>query len=146
MTLAVVAALAAGVADLADMGEAVGGLMQKGAEHVDRAALEAFATDQHLGPVGELVGAGELPAGGGEVTEIQPPAPGVAAGGDHDHDLGDVGVVAADAGPGVFQGGDQAAGGTVDRRRGGHGLLALSPAAVANCPALTGALSALRSA
>jgi hypothetical protein len=45
----VVAALAAGVADLADTGEVVSGLMQQGAEHVDRAASEAFAADQHLG-------------------------------------------------------------------------------------------------
>jgi hypothetical protein len=44
------------------MGEAVGCFMQQGAEDVDRAALEAFAADQHLGPVGRLVGAGELPA------------------------------------------------------------------------------------
>jgi hypothetical protein len=35
----VVAALAAGVADIADRGEAVGGLMQQGAEDIDRAAL-----------------------------------------------------------------------------------------------------------
>jgi uncharacterized protein YoxC len=40
------AALAAVVADLADMGQAVSGLMQQGAENVDRAALEAFAADQ----------------------------------------------------------------------------------------------------
>jgi hypothetical protein len=94
--------------------------MQQGAEHVDRAALEAFAADQHFGPFGGLIRA-ELPAPCGEVTQIQPPAPGVAAGGNHDHDLGDVGVVGADGGPGVFQGGDQAAGGgTVDRWRGGH--------------------------
>jgi hypothetical protein len=33
------------------MREAVGGLMEQGAEHVDRAALEAFAADQDLGPV-----------------------------------------------------------------------------------------------
>ena len=62
MTLAVVAALAAGVADLAGMGEAVGGLVEQGAEDVDRAALEAFAADQHLGPVAGGVGAGELSA------------------------------------------------------------------------------------
>jgi hypothetical protein len=37
----VVAALAAGVADRAGMGEAVGGLVQQGAEDVDGAALEA---------------------------------------------------------------------------------------------------------
>jgi uncharacterized protein YoxC len=40
------AALAAVVADLADMGQAVSGLMQQAAENVDRAALEAFAADQ----------------------------------------------------------------------------------------------------
>jgi hypothetical protein len=33
------------------MREAVGGLMEQGAEHVDRAALEAFAADQDLRPV-----------------------------------------------------------------------------------------------
>jgi hypothetical protein len=43
--------LAAGVADRAGMGEAVGGLVQQGAEDVDRAALKAFPADQYLGPV-----------------------------------------------------------------------------------------------
>jgi hypothetical protein len=56
------------------MGQAVGGLVQQGAEHIGGAALQAFAADQDLGPVGGLVG--ELPAGGGEVTEIEPPAAG----------------------------------------------------------------------
>jgi hypothetical protein len=103
------------------MGEAVGGLVQQGAEDVDGAAVEAFAADQNLGPVAGGVGAGELPSAGGEVAEIQPPAAGVAARGDHDHDLGDLGVAVADGGPSVFQGGDQAAGGgPVDRWGGGH--------------------------
>jgi hypothetical protein len=93
--------------------------MQQGAEDIDRAALEAFAADQHLGPVAGLVG--ELPAAGGEVAEVEPPAARVAARGDHDHDLGNVGVVAADGRPGVFQGCNQAAGsGVVDLRRGSH--------------------------
>jgi hypothetical protein len=78
----VVAALAAGVADLAGIREAVGGLVQQGAEDVDRAALEAFAADQDLSPVGRGVRAGELPAAGGEAAQVQPPAPGVAAGGE----------------------------------------------------------------
>ena len=129
MTLAVVATLAAGVADLADRGQAVRHLIQQGAEHVDRTALEAFAADQHLRSVGGLIGAGELPAAGREVTEVEPPAAGVAAGGDHDDDLGDVGV-AADGRPGVVQGGDQAAGGgPVDRRGGGHEVASGSPSA-----------------
>ena len=51
--------------------------MQQGAEHVDGAALEAFAADQHLSPIGRLVG--ELPTAGGEVAQVQPPAAGVAA-------------------------------------------------------------------
>ena len=63
-----VAALAAGVLEVSGLGEAVSGLMQQGAEHVDGAALEAFAADQHLGPIAGGVGAGELPAAGGEVT------------------------------------------------------------------------------
>ena len=42
--------VAAGVADLAGMGE----LMQQGAQHVDRAAVEGFAADQDLGPAGPL--------------------------------------------------------------------------------------------
>jgi hypothetical protein len=84
----------------------VGGLVQQGAEDVDGAALEAFAADQDLGPVGGGVGAGELPAAGGEVAQVEPPAAGVAAGGDHDHDLRDVGMPGADGRPGVFQGGD----------------------------------------
>jgi hypothetical protein len=54
--------------------------MDQGAEDVDGAAVEAFAADQDLGPVGGLVGAGELPAAGSEVAQIQPPAARVAAG------------------------------------------------------------------
>jgi hypothetical protein len=42
------------------MGQAVGCLVQQGAEHVGRAALEAFAADQDLGLVAGPVG--ELPA------------------------------------------------------------------------------------
>jgi hypothetical protein len=53
--------------------------MQQGAEHVDRAALEASAADQHFGPVGGLVGAGELPTapktGGVGLTLWQGAAP-----------------------------------------------------------------------
>ena len=47
--------------DLAGMGQAVGGLMQQGAQHVDRAALEAFAADQDL----VRRSAGRGPASGG---------------------------------------------------------------------------------
>jgi hypothetical protein len=47
------------------------------------------------------------------------------------HDLGDVGMPGADGGPGVFQGGDQAARGTVDRWRGGHGLVSWPGAGMA---------------
>jgi hypothetical protein len=103
--------------------------MQQGAEDVDRAALEAFAADKDLSPVTGLIG--ELPAAGDEVTKTQPPTAGVAARGDHEDDLGDLGMVAADGGPGMFQGGDQAAGGTVDRWRGGHGLVSWPGAGMA---------------
>jgi hypothetical protein len=37
------------------LGDAVGGLVQQGAEHINRAAMETFAADQHLRPVGGLV-------------------------------------------------------------------------------------------
>jgi hypothetical protein len=57
--------LAAGVGDATGLGQAVGGLVQQGAEHVDRAALEAFAADQDL----VTVGAVDLPAVGGEMAE-----------------------------------------------------------------------------
>jgi hypothetical protein len=50
------------------LGEAVGGLVQQRAEHVDRAALQAFAADQDL----VAVGAVDVPAVGGEVAQIQP--------------------------------------------------------------------------
>jgi hypothetical protein len=57
------------------------------------------------------------------VAQIQPLAAGVAAGDDHDLDRGDVGVVAADGDPGLFQGGGQVAGGDfVNRCRGRYGL------------------------
>ena len=65
MTLAVVAALAASVLNAAGLGEAMGGFVQEGAEHVDGAALEAFAADQDL----VTVGAADLPAVGGEMAE-----------------------------------------------------------------------------
>jgi hypothetical protein len=81
----------------------VGGLVQQGAQHVDGAALETFPADQHLGPVAGGVGAGELPAAGGEVPEVQSPAAGVTTGGDHNHDLRDIGMVGANGRPGVFR-------------------------------------------
>ena len=82
-------------------GEAVGGLVQQGPEHVDRAAVEAFAADQDL----VTVGAVDLPAVGGEVAQIQPLAFG--AGGDDQDRVGHLGVAGADGLPDVFQGGDQ---------------------------------------
>ena len=100
MTLAVVAALAAGVLDVSGLGEAVGGLVQQGAQHLQRAALEAFAADQDL----VAVGAVDLPAVGGEVAQIQALA--LGAGGDHQDRLGHLGVTGADGLPGVFQGGE----------------------------------------
>jgi hypothetical protein len=109
----VVATLAAGVLDVSGLGEAVGGLVQQGAEHIDRAALEAFAADQDL----VAVGAVDLPAVGGEVAQIQTLA--LGAGGDDQHRLGHLRVAATDALPGVLQGRDQQAGRPV--RRGGVG-------------------------
>ena len=101
MTLAVVAALAAGVLDVSGLGEAVGGLVQQGAQHLQRAALEAFAADQDL----VAVAAVDLPAVGGEVAQVEPLA--LGAGGDDQHGVRDVGVSGADGLPAVFQGGDQ---------------------------------------
>jgi hypothetical protein len=109
----VVAALAAGVLDVSGLGEAVGGLVQQGAEHVDGAALEAFAADQDL----VVVAAVDLPAVGGEVAQVEPLAFG--PGGDDQHRLGHLGVAATDALPGVLQGRDQQAGRPV--RGGGVG-------------------------
>jgi hypothetical protein len=100
----VVPPLAAGVPHVSGLGEPVGGLVQQGAEHIDRAALQAFAADQDLVAVGTV----DLPAVGGEVAQIQPLA--LAARGDDQDRLGDLGVAATDALPGVLQGGDQQAG------------------------------------
>jgi hypothetical protein len=61
----VVAALAAGAGDATGLGQAVGGLVQQGAQHIDRAALEAFAADQDL----VAIVAVDLPAVGGEMAE-----------------------------------------------------------------------------
>jgi hypothetical protein len=100
----VVAAATAGVLDAAGIGQSVTGLVQQGAEHVDGAALEAFAADQDL----VAVGAVDLPAVGGEVAQIQPLA--LGAGSDHDDYVRHVGVSGADGLPGVLQGPDQEAG------------------------------------
>jgi len=62
----VVPALAAGVLHAAGAREAVGGLMQQRAQHLQRASLEAFAADQDL----MTVGAVDLPAVGGEVSSV----------------------------------------------------------------------------
>jgi hypothetical protein len=48
------------------LSEAVGGLVQQGAQHLDGAALEAFAADQDF----VAVGAVDLPAVGGEVAQV----------------------------------------------------------------------------
>ena len=100
VTLAVVAPAAAGVLHAAGLGEAVGGLVQQHPQHLQGAALEAFAADQDL----MVAGAVDLPAPGGEVAQGQ--ALGIAAGGDDHHRLRDVGVVGADGGPGAFERGD----------------------------------------
>jgi hypothetical protein len=107
VTLAVVAATAAGVLDAAGLGDAVGGLVQQRPQDLGGAALEAFAADQDL----VAVGACDLPAVGGEVAPVEPLA--FAAGGDHQDGVGDVGVAGADGAPGVFQAGEQQAGGSV---------------------------------
>jgi hypothetical protein len=78
------------------LGEAVGGLVQERAEHLQRTALEAFAADQDLVAVGAL----DLPAVGGEVAPVEPLTFG--AGGDHEHGLRNVRVAAADGLPGVL--------------------------------------------
>jgi hypothetical protein len=103
----VVAATAAGVLHSSGLGEAVGGLVQQRPKHFQGAAVEAFAADQDLVPVGAV----DLPAVGGEVAEVEPLA--FCAGGDHQHRVRHVGVVLTDGLPGMFQGGDQQAGGPV---------------------------------
>jgi hypothetical protein len=50
------------------LGQAVGGLVQQRAQHIDLAAVEAFAADQDL----VAVGAGDLPAVRSEVTQLLP--------------------------------------------------------------------------
>ena len=111
----VVAAASAGVLHRTGLRQAVGGLVQQRAQHLQGAALEAFAADQALVAVGPI----DLPAVGREMAEIQPLA--LGAGGDHQHRLRHVRVAGADGLPGVFQGGDQEAGRL--RGRGGVGCL-----------------------
>jgi len=79
----VIAALPAGVLDTTDVRERVRGLVQQRDEHVDGAALEAFAGDEQLGQPAILPG---RPSRGREVPEAQPaaPAPGAGTGDDHD--------------------------------------------------------------
>ena len=82
----------------------------------------AFPADQDLVPVGAV----DLPAVRGEVAPVEPLA--LRPGGDHQHRLGHVGVVAADGLPGPFEGGNQQAGGAVEGGAGGclvHQSLAL---------------------
>src|SRR6266545_4458597 len=76
VALVVPAALPAGVLDASGVGQAVGGLVQQGGEHLPRAALEALTGDQDLG----AVGVGYLPAGSGEVPPLEQAPPGFAAG------------------------------------------------------------------
>jgi hypothetical protein len=52
VTLAVVAAPAAGVLHLAGLGEAMAGLVQQRPQYLQGAAVEAFAADQDLVAVG----------------------------------------------------------------------------------------------
>src|SRR6266536_3064458 len=127
----VVLALAAGVLDPAGVGERVGGLVQDRGQGVGGAFGEALAGDEQLRlAVGRDVEAGVV-AGfgwgwGGGLGAAGDPAFGaeVAPGGIHarrsavleagagdEHDLGQVGVVLADGGPGVLQGGDEAGAG-----------------------------------
>lgn len=100
----VVAALPARVFDPSHVREGVGGFVQQGAEDPAGSALQAFPTAEHLG---QLLAVFLVPAHRGEVPEPQAttgradrPVP------EHDHRRGDLGVLAADVGPGVFEGGD----------------------------------------
>jgi hypothetical protein len=94
--------LAAGVLDAAGLRDAVGGLVQQRAQHLQGATLEAFAADQDL----VAVAAVDLPAVRGEVAEVEPLT--LRPGGDHR--VRHVGVVLTDGLPGPFRGGDQQAG------------------------------------
>ncbi len=120
----VVAALAAGVADLASMREAVGGLVQQGAEHVDRAEVLVTGEGLQRGPVGGLVG--ELPAASAKAPRFSRRLRGFLPEATHADDRGDVGVVNADGGPSVFQDSDQttSSGAINQMRRPWRGLLA----------------------
>ena len=96
--LVVPAALAAGVFDLADVGESVGGFVEQGREDLFDGSFESFAGDEDFG---ELVVA-VLPAVRGEV-----PVPGFFGGGsgaDDDDDCRDLGVVCRESWPSRFRG------------------------------------------
>src|SRR5207247_6106872 len=86
VALVVPAALPAGVLDLAGVGQAVGGLVQQGVEHVGGAAAQPLAGDQDLVAVG-LVGV-DVPAAGGEVAQLDQAPSLLGAGAEDDHCLG----------------------------------------------------------
>src|SRR6266516_1014893 len=123
-----VLALAAGVFDPADLGQRVGGLVQDRGQRVGGALCEALPGHKQLrlavgcdlelgvlasfgGRSGDRLGAAVNPALRAEVARagIDAGGGGVAdAGAGDEHPLGQVRVLAADGGPGVLQGGDEA--------------------------------------
>jgi hypothetical protein len=100
----VVAAAAAGVLDAPGVGQPMGGLVQQRGHDLTGPPGQALPADQDL----RVLAAGVLPAPGGEVAPLQAAA--AAAGGDHQHGLGDLGMAGADGRPGVLQGSHQGAG------------------------------------
>jgi hypothetical protein len=122
------------------VGERVGGLVQDGGQGVGGAFGEALAGDEQLRlavrrnvQAGGLAGfgggwAGGLRAAGDPALGAEVAPPGVHTGGGgvaqasagDEHDLGQLGALPADGGPGVLQGGDQAGAGGGRLRR-GHG-------------------------
>src|SRR5215216_230233 len=129
LALVVVLAASGGVLDSPDGGEGVDGLMEHGLQGLAGAFGQALAGDEQLGLArgrrqvegGALAlfgGAALDPVVGAEVAPCGVDVQGAgreAGAGDHD-DLGQLGGAAADVGPGLFEGGDEAGAGRLDGR------------------------------
>jgi hypothetical protein len=114
VALVVVATLAAGVLDPANVRQGVRGLVQHGAEHGDRTDHEAFSPDEYL----RQQALTSLPAHGGEMAKLQPARRGaVGPRCQHYDDLRQIGLTVTDRGQGAFKRGDDQRGtDRVDRR------------------------------
>jgi hypothetical protein len=129
LTLVVVLATPGGVLDPTNMSEGVDGLMEHSLQGLAGPFGQAFPGHEQLGPPADhrqiqrgalafLGGAALDPVVGAEMApsgvDVQG-GRGEAGAGHHDH-LGQLGGAAADVGPGLFEGGDEAGAGCLERR------------------------------